>query len=972
MRINFTTEAMFPARLKRLVSATVLFFFSVTFYSPAVFAAYTKVKESWNPPINSLAHVNPLGETLEQLKTEIDGLKLALSKTPADHARINSALEAVADLEGELKERDQTVRDQMALTEAHLEAQNLPEKVLQRQTALQDNYDAHASVIMEQVGVLKQWAREHQGIEGLAQAVDTLYPHLQFPSRNPQSSYSSDLDFVTPPPRDIYTSQSQINSLLGVSDDSSWSLTEYLVTDSATRGGSRVQELVAQLGNDPLSLYQWVYNNIRYIPSYGVMQGGEYTLQSGQGNAFDIASATIALYREAGIPARYRYGIAALPADAVQNWVGGVTNVDAATNLLSQGGIPQTKVSYGGAFEEIKLEHVWVEAYVNDQWVSLDPAFKQYTYTDGVDIENEVPFDAEGLLSQLQSSAIVNESEGWVQNLDTAKLESELNNYQSQIETYIQNQNPTATLGDVLGTQKIVPNQAQDLIDVVLPYERIVASAARPNLPENLYHRFKLQIGSTTGGSFGVPIQWSSVVAEMDKLTPDLVGKDLAISFRPATVADQQTLESYIPDNIQSADDLPSELPVNAINMVGEITLDNEVVAGTGEITLGQALMTRLGYVHPEHGWRNTENNLTAGQYQAIGLDMQGVNSYQATRIKSKLQRVATQLESGDFSKLTKHDTVGLVLQGGIQDYFSETYAIDMIGAKAAGIAYFRSPSYGTFSTNLSVSLSFGTPNRIIHSGVLIDIDKLKMNSESKSNCYEDWVSFYRRSGLSSSYMEHKIIENIYSRLSKEIDAVSTAKAIAMAIAQGQRIYTISRKNRDSLGEVDADDHAKLEMSKAIEKGYEVVVHQYPVRINSWVGSGYMITDPEVGVGAFKISGGFSGGSSTEDDGVFNLFDFLGYVEKVSDYLGGKLNKLVSTLLAPINNIVQALSVAENCGLNDAIAVIVGYTALGALFTGIAFAIGGFVGLLVLLVTTWLLSYMLSLDLGVCKARKGE
>ncbi len=861
MRINFTTEAMFPARLKRLVSATVLFFFSVTFYSPAVFAAYTKVKESWNPPINALAHVNPLGETLEQLKAEIDGLKLALSKTPADHARIHSALEAIADLEGELKERDQTVRDQMAQTEAHLEAQNLPKKILQRQTALQDNYDAHASVIREQVRVLRQWAPEHQGIEGLAQTVDTLYPHLQFPSRNPQSSYSSDLDFVTPPPRDIYTSQSQINSLLGVSDDSSWSLSEYLVTDSATRGGSKVQELVAQLGNDPLSLYQWVYNNIRYIPSYGVMQGGEYTLQSEQGNAFDIASATIALYREAGIPARYRYGIVALPADAVQNWVGGVTNVDAATNLLSQGGIPQTKVSYGGAFEEIKLEHVWVEAYVNDQWVGLDPAFKQYTYTEGVDIGNEVPFDAEGLLSQLQSSAIVNESEGWVQGLDTAMLQSELNNYQSQVETFLQNQHPDATLGDVLGTKQIIPSQAQALTDVILPYLRIKASAAKPNLPESLYYSFKLQIGSTTGGSFGMPIQWSSVVAEMDKLTPDLVGKDLAISFRPATAADQQTLESYIPDDIQSADELPTSLPANTIKMIGEITLDGDVVANTWEVTLGQALMTRLGYDHPQHGWRNTENNLTAGQYQAIGLDMQGISPDQLKTLQALLERVNDKLETEDVTGLTKHDFTGAILQTGIQGYLAETYTMDKIAAKGAGILYFRNPSYGTFSTNLEVTLNFGVPQTVHFIGVLMDMDRLNASTESKDNCYEDWVVFNRGMGERSSSFEHLIPERLFSTPDKPVEAVSTVKALYIAGTQGQKIYTLAANNKVQLSSITIEEEARSEIQIALERGYEVIVHEAPIEWSGWKGSGYAIVNPENGVGAYKISGGTSGGT---------------------------------------------------------------------------------------------------------------
>jgi len=62
--------------------------------------------------------------------------------------------------------------------------------------------------------------------------------------------------------------------------------------------------------------------------------------------------------------------------------------------------------------------------------------------------------------------------------------------------------------------------------------------------------------------------------------------KDIALSFRPATQADEDAIESYLPDVIESVDDLPSSLPAGTIHMIGELTIDGQVVHSTPEVTL--------------------------------------------------------------------------------------------------------------------------------------------------------------------------------------------------------------------------------------------------------------------------------------------------------------------------------------------------------------------------------------------------
>ncbi len=63
-----------------------------------------------------------------------------------------------------------------------------------------------------------------------------------------------------------------------------------------------------ELGNNPVKIYNWVRNNIEFVPTYGSIQGAHMTLLTKQGNAFDTTSLLTALLRASNIPARYVYG----------------------------------------------------------------------------------------------------------------------------------------------------------------------------------------------------------------------------------------------------------------------------------------------------------------------------------------------------------------------------------------------------------------------------------------------------------------------------------------------------------------------------------------------------------------------------------------------------------------------------------------------------------------------------------------
>ena len=105
-----------------------------------------------------------------------------------------------------------------------------------------------------------------------------------------------------------------------------------------------------------------------------------------------------------------------------------------------------------------------------DTWVPLDASYKQYTFKTGMDLQTAVPLDAQALLSAAQQGADTNPTEGWVRNLNTTALQSQLSNYQARLKTYIDSQNSgQSTVGDVLG-QRNAQIDALPYLAGTLPY----------------------------------------------------------------------------------------------------------------------------------------------------------------------------------------------------------------------------------------------------------------------------------------------------------------------------------------------------------------------------------------------------------------------------------------------------------------------------------------------------------------------
>lgn len=89
---------------------------------------------------------------------------------------------------------------------------------------------------------------------------------------------------------------------------------------------------------------------------------------------------------------------------------------------------------------------------------------------------------------------------------------------------------------------------------------------------------------------------------------------------------------------------------------------------------------------------------------------------------------------------------------------------------------------------------------------------------------------------------------------------MSAVKAMQIAASKGQKIFTITKANKNKiLPLLNHDSGSMQDINQALNAGKEVITHQSRINYKNWTGSGYAIIDPDTGAGAYLISGGANG-----------------------------------------------------------------------------------------------------------------
>jgi RHS repeat-associated protein len=163
-----------------------------------------------------------------------------------------------------------------------------------------------------------------------------------------------------------------------------------------------IQDKAAELGHDPVRIFEFVRNELAFEVYYGLMKGPEATLLSGGGNDYDLSALLVSLLRESGIPARFVRGKLRTTSANVRDWTG--TIGPGAARAYFRGTQPKTwepvpALAAEWSTPNFEVLHVWVEAYVplgsyrgaggnaetssrGPAWIPLDPSFKLRAWND--------------------------------------------------------------------------------------------------------------------------------------------------------------------------------------------------------------------------------------------------------------------------------------------------------------------------------------------------------------------------------------------------------------------------------------------------------------------------------------------------------------------------------------------------------------------------------------------------------------
>jgi len=602
-----------------------------------------------------------------------------------------------------------------------------------------------------------------------------------------------------------------------------------------------IRALAASLGNHPVRIYDWVRNNVEYYPTYGSVQGSQMTLDAKRGNAFDTASLLVALLRAANVPARYVTGTVQVPVAPVLNWVGGAASYKVAQQLLGQGGVPNVALTSGGAVTHIRLDHVWVEAFVDnipsrgavqgagDTWVPMDASFKQYQLQPKSTLFADNPIssirDPDGLMD-------IDESLGKVTNVNREVLDQRMADWVLQSDAYINSHSVPRSREGLVGGKAIV-QRASSILPASLPYEVLQRGSAVSALPAGMRHTVTLNgFASQFERAAGDPSL--SIKVSL----PQLNTRRLGIQFEPATQADADTLAA-------ARNSGASSLPVYLVDVVPRIKLDGATLGSGGAVQMGGSYFFDVVFQGPD-GPTTISYQIVAGDEIVVGITGNGVTP----------QAVEKRFNANPVNNAPEY------LHQVQLHYWMETDYMAEIAARGADVHSLRLPSVGFFSSPLSVSYLFGFPRSGVYQGSIMDVKHSLMGAAGADPARV--IDFMKQSGFQGSYLEGAVFDQLSAAgnaAPSSSRGISAIHLLSAAMEQGVPVYRITSANAAAVMPLlQLSSAVEADINRAVSQGKTVLTAERNMDLGPWVGTGYIIHDEATGAGAYLLSGGLNGG----------------------------------------------------------------------------------------------------------------
>lgn len=767
---------------------------------------------------------------------------------------------------------DRAIRKEFDQTEAFLKEKGLSQEILDRHAAAVNDYEKNFNQLKAYFGQVDKANRAYvsateRGNEPAAQAAerdlesklmafdDFLKANVKDPPHQPLDP--NNLPHRTPKPterkprlkkEEFADFQTPIRlafngdpaNLMLAQAASDLPTPEDLAETIEVQFTPKIQALAAELEHNPVRIYNWVRNNIDFVPTYGSIQGAHMCLLTKQCNDMDTASLLIALLRTSGIAARYVIGTIEVPIEQVKNWLGGFTDDRAVLKFIASAGTPVTGLVSGGQVSAARIEHVWVDAYVDlvpsrgaahksgDSWVPLDGSFKQTQSTRTVNLETDLPFDGNAFIDGLLTGATVGYDGFSIVGVDSVAIEGTLAARRTEVQTFLTDNAPTATLGEAFGVPTIHP-KTLPLLPVVLPYRVLTVGARFGELAPSLRHTARIElrtVGETTA-DFSISLPLAQVVASR-----------LTVAPMPETTADESVIQAYL-------ENAATTLPAYLVRMRPELHVDGVSVASAPSHGIGTRQTLDVTLTSPAFGETRASHSVRVGDSSTIALN--------PGRVPAEL--VLDRIAAADFQT----EPVGEVLYQTAQSYWAELDAFNRLTALQANVAVARQPSEVLATAVVSIREVLNVPFEATYRFRNLDVKVDQYAVQSKAGDAGREFSYFVLSGAYGSALEGVIFEQIFALGPGA--GISTMALIQSAANAGIPIVAIDAANVDgTLPLLTLSSQVRSDIRSAANAGKQVLVPASNLSIGQWAGVGYVILDTVTGAAAYQISGGLSGG----------------------------------------------------------------------------------------------------------------
>ena len=238
-------------------------------------------------------------------------------------------------------------------------------------------------------------------------------------------------------------------------------------------GPASIAELARALKHDVDLIYEWVYSNVEFVPLFGSHKSTLGTLIDRCGNSFEQSALMISLLEASGYTANFVAGSIRLTKTMVDDMLGthDAPNYLAAVTILSNSNVYVAgTVDSNNEIVHVDIAHVWVKVNIGGTDYVFDPSIKSYEYqTGGLDFATATGYNETALISAAESGATLTSES--ILNFNSANVRSKFKDYGTNLLNHIRSTNFSASLEDIIGGRKIIPQIGLPFRNPVLGYE---------------------------------------------------------------------------------------------------------------------------------------------------------------------------------------------------------------------------------------------------------------------------------------------------------------------------------------------------------------------------------------------------------------------------------------------------------------------------------------------------------------------